>query len=158
MESTSDHPQAKELEVISTIIDNTPTICGYVLQDLNQGRIIKRRTGARGMSADQILRAAIVMRLFEFTYEQLAFHIYDSRCLRRFCRIGIADKGFKKSALNSNIKTISAQTWKIILRDLLGYAKDENIETGHKVRIVPWSNPISINLAIPCNCSTVCGC
>jgi IS5 family transposase len=93
--------------VISNIIDNTPTICGYVLQDFNRGKIIKRRTGARGMSADQILRAAIVMRLFEFTYEQLAFHISDSRCLRRFCRIGFADKGFKKSALNANIKSLS---------------------------------------------------
>ena len=135
MGSASDHPQAKELEAISTIIDSTPTICGYVFQDLNRGRIIKRRTGARGMSADQILRAAIVMRLFEFTYEQLAFHIYDSRCLRRFCRIGIADNGFKKSALNTNIKMISEQTWEIIFRDLLGFAKDENIEKGRKVRI-----------------------
>ncbi len=135
MESASDHPQAKELQAISTIIDSTSTICGYVLQDLNRGRAIKRHTGAHGMSADQILRTAIVMRLFEFTYEQLAFHIYDSRCLRRFCRIGIADKGFKKSALNANIKMISEQTWEIILRDLLGHAKDENIEKGRKVRI-----------------------
>jgi IS5 family transposase len=135
MEPASSHPQEKELEAISTIIDNTPTICGYVLQDLNKGRIIKRRTGARGMSADQVLRAAIVMRLHEFTYEQLAFHISDSRCLRRFCRIGFADKGFKKSALNANIKSISAQTWKVIFRDLLDHAKQENIEKGRKVRI-----------------------
>ena len=135
MEPASSHPQEKELEAISTIIDNTPTICGYVLQDLNKGRIIKRRTGARGMSADQVLRAAIVMRLYEFTYEQLAFHISDSRCLRRFCRIGFADKGFKKSALNANIKSISAQTWKVIFRDLLDHAKQENIEKGRKVRI-----------------------
>ena len=95
MEPASSHPQQRELETISTIIDDTPTICGYVLQDLNKGRIIKRRTGARGMSADQVLRAAIVMRLYDFTYEQLAFHISDSRCLRRFCRIGFAGKGFK---------------------------------------------------------------
>lgn len=61
---------------------------------------------ARGMSADQVLRAAIVMRLFEFTYEELAFHISDSRCLQRFCRIGFADKGFKKSALNANIRLL----------------------------------------------------
>ena len=135
MESASDHPQAKELEVISNIIDDTPTICEYVLQDLNRGAIIKRRTGARGMSADQILRAAIVMRLFEFTYEQLAFHISDPRCLRRFCRIGIADKGFKKSALNANIKRLSYETWKMISRDLLAYAKNENIEKGRKARI-----------------------
>ena len=66
------------------------------------------------MSADQVLRAVIVMRLFEFTYEQLAFHIYTSRCLRRFCRIGIADKSFKKSALNANIKSLSEQTWDAI--------------------------------------------
>ena len=135
MEPASSHPQEKELVAISTIIDSTPTICGYVLQDLNRGRIIKRRTGARGISADQVLRAAIVMRLFDFTYEQLAFHISDSRCLRRFCRIGFADKGFKKSALNANIKSISEQTWEVIFRDLLGHAKQENIEKGRKVRI-----------------------
>lgn len=135
MEPATDHPQQAELEVISRIIDNTPTIFDYVLQDLNQGKIFKRKTGASGMSADQILRAAVVMRLFDFTYEQLAFHIYDSRCLRRFCRIGIADKGFQKSALNANIKRLSQQTWEAILRDLLGQAKDEEIEKGRVVRI-----------------------
>ncbi len=87
------------------------------------------------MSADQVLRSAVVMRLYDFTYEQLAFHIYDSRALRRFCRIGIADKGFQKSALNANIKRISPQTWERISRDLLGHAKEENIEKGRKARI-----------------------
>jgi IS5 family transposase len=87
------------------------------------------------MSADQVLRAAIVMRLFEFTYEELAFHISDSRCLQRFCRIGFADKGFKKSALNANIKSLSDQTWQLIFRDLLGHAEQEGIEKGRKVRI-----------------------
>jgi IS5 family transposase len=75
------------------------------------------------------------MRLFDFTYEELAFHISDSRCLRHFCRIGFADKGFKKSALNAKIKMISEQTWEVIFRDLLGHAEDENIEKGRKVRI-----------------------
>ena len=135
LEPRSDHPQARELEAISNIIDNTHTICDYILQDLNRGKIIKRRTGARGMSADQVLRTAIVMRLFEFTYEELAFHISDSRCLQRFCRIGFADKGFKKSALNANIKSLSDQTWELIFRDLLGHAEQEGIEKGRKVRI-----------------------
>jgi IS5 family transposase len=135
MESTSNHIQERELEVISNIIDSTPTICEHVMQDLNKGKIIKRRTGARGMSADQVLRAAIVMRIFEFTYEELAFHISDSRSLRRFCRIGFADKGFKKSALNANIKSLSEETWEIIFRDLLGKAEQEGIEKGRKVRI-----------------------
>lgn len=129
------HPKEKELEAISIILDNTPTTCEYVLQDLNKGKIIKRRTGANGMTAEQVLRAAVVMRLYGFTYEDLAFHISDSRALRRFCRIGIADKGFKKSALNANIKKLSPQTWQRISEDLLVHAKDEKIEKGRKARI-----------------------
>jgi IS5 family transposase len=129
------HPKEKELEAISIVLDSTPTICDYVLQDLNKGKIIKRRTGARGMTAEQIIRAAVVMQLYSFTYEDLAFHISDSRALRRFCRIGIADKGFKKSALNANIKTLSPQTWQRISDDLLVCAKDEKIEKGRKARI-----------------------
>jgi IS5 family transposase len=135
IEPATGHTKERELEAISTIIYNTPTICDYVLQDLNKGKIFKRRTGACGMSAEQVLRAAMVMRIFEFTYEELAFHISDSRSLRRFCLIGFAEEGFKKSALNSNIKSISDQTWELINRDLLGHAVDENIEKGRKVRV-----------------------
>jgi len=36
MEPASDHPQQKELEAISNIIDSTPTICERVLQELNK--------------------------------------------------------------------------------------------------------------------------
>ena len=135
IEPASGHPQERELEIISQIIDRTPTICDYVLQDLNEGKVRKQNAGAQGMSADQVLRAAVVKQLYAFTYEQLAFHIDDSRALSRFCRIGIADKGFGKSALNANIKRISPDTWERISRDLLVQAKDENIDKGRKARI-----------------------
>ena len=129
-----DHPQSKELEIISGIIDENSTICGYILQDLNKGKSETQRAGAKGMSADQVLRCVVVKILFGFTYEELAFHIVDSRSLRWFCRIGMADEGYKKSTLNRNIKTISARTWEAIHRDILGYAKQEKIETGRTVR------------------------
>jgi len=99
-----------------------------VLQDLNRGKIFKSSKGAKGMSADQVLRAAMVMILFGFTYEDLAFHISDSEVLRHFCRIGFGDKGFKKSALNANIKRISPETWEAINRDLVGHANEEGVE------------------------------
>jgi IS5 family transposase len=86
------------------------------------------------MSADQVLRCVIVKTLFGFSYEELAFHIVDSHSLRWFCRIGIAHEGFKKSALNRNIKAITDQSWEMIHRDILGYAKQENIEKGRTVR------------------------
>jgi hypothetical protein len=66
-----------------------------------KGKVEKTKHGAEGMSADQVLRAAVVKQLYSFTYEQLAFHMDDSKALSRFCRIGIADKGFGKSALNA---------------------------------------------------------
>ena len=129
-----DHPQSRELEVISGIIDENPTICDHILQDLNRGKSEAQRAGAKGMSADQVLRSLVVKILFEFTYEELAFHIVDSQSLRWFCRIGMAEEGFKKSALNRNIKVISNRTWEMINRDILGYAKQEGIEKGRKIR------------------------
>ena len=129
-----DHPQSRELEVISGIIDANPIICIRLLQDLNRGKSEAQRAGAKGMSADQVLRCAIVKILFGFSYDELAFHMVDSQSLRWFCRIGIAEEGFKKSALNRNIKTISDQTWEMINRDILGYADQEKVEKGRKVR------------------------
>lgn len=134
MAHIQDHIQSQELVMISNIINSNPTISRHILQDLNKGKAVSRRTGAKGMSADQVLRCAVVKTLFSFSYEDLAFHIVDSQSIRWFCRIGIADEGFKKSALNRNIKCISEQTWEIINRELLGFAEKEKIEKGRTVR------------------------
>ena len=135
MPQIKDHAQSKELEIISDIIDSNPTICERILQDLNKGKLIAYRKGAEGMSADQVLRCAIVKNLFGFTYADLAFHIVDSQTLSWFCRIGIADKGYKKSALNKNIKAITGTTWQMINANLLEHAKGKKIEKGRQVRI-----------------------
>ena len=55
METASGHTQEIELDIISSIIDNTPTISDYVLQDLTKDKTIIKHTGADGMSADQVL-------------------------------------------------------------------------------------------------------
>jgi IS5 family transposase len=135
MHPIKDHEQSKELEAISRVIDDHPAMCERVLQDLSSGKSENHRKGANGMSADQVLRCAIVKDIFGFSYEDLAFHLVDSQTLSWFCRIGIGDKGFKKSALNQNIKAISENTWQGINADILGYAKEKKIETGRKVRI-----------------------
>ena len=135
MPTEIDHPQALELEAISRIINSRPTICDYVMQDLCKGRSATVNKGANGMTAEQVLRAAIVKMLFGLTYQELAFHIVDSQSIRRFCRIGIAEKGFKKSVLNKNIKALSERTWQAVNQDLVNYAKDQKIEKGRQVRI-----------------------
>ena len=129
-----DHLHAEELEGISQILDANPIIYQWVLQDLTRN-ITHTDTGAEGMSAEQVIRAAIIKQMEGYSYEDLAFHLLDSVCYRGFCRIGIADKGFQKSALCNNIKAISAETWEAINRILVAYGKDKGIEKGKQVRI-----------------------
>ena len=129
-----DHPRARELKRISRILDENPNINKMVLQDLTRGT--KRcDTGAGGMSAEQVVRAAIVKQMEGCSYRQLAFHIVDSRSYRDFMRIGVTHKGFKKSALCSNIKAISAETLEAINCILMAYGEEKGIEKGREVRI-----------------------
>jgi IS5 family transposase len=129
-----DHPHAVELEGISQILDDNPIINEWVLQDLARD-VMRTDTGAEGMSAEQVVRAAIVKQMEGYSYDDLAFHLLDSVCYRRFCRIGIVDKGFQKSALCTNIKAISPDTWKAINRIFVAYGQDKEIEKGRQVRI-----------------------
>ena len=78
-----DHPRAKELERISQVLDSYPSISKLVWQDLTQS-VSRHGAGAQGMSADQVLRAAIIKQTEQFSYEELSFHLLDSRCYRSF--------------------------------------------------------------------------
>ena len=98
-----EHPRAKKLDRISKLFDSILTITNMVLQDLTRG-VKHRYCGAQGMTAEQVLRAAIIKQTEAFSYEELAFQLIDSRTYRNFCRIGITHKGFKKSALCKNLK------------------------------------------------------
>ena len=129
-----DHPHAEELQRISQILDDNPIINEWVLQDLIRDKDLTD-TGAEGMTAEQVLRAAIIKQMEGYSYEELAFHLLDSICYRSFCRIGIADKGYQKSALCSNIKSISPDTWESINRILVAYGQDTRIEKGKESRI-----------------------
>ena len=118
---------------MSQILDANPIIYDWVLQDLTRD-VMRTDTGAEGMSAEQVLRAAIIKQMETYSYEDLAFHLLDSVCYRGFCRIDIADKGFQKSALCNNIKAISSETWESINRILVAYGQDKEIEKGKEAR------------------------
>ncbi len=130
-EETADHPKAKELSKISEILDSNDSIYDLALQDLG---ISDNDVGANGMTAEQVIRAAIIKQTEGFSYRELAFHLADSRAYSKFCRIGIG-KPFKKSALHKGIKAISGETWELINMELVGYAQDQAIEKGRKIRV-----------------------
>ena len=131
-EATPDHPKAKELAKISEILDQNSSIYDLVLQDIGTAGT---KTGAQGMTAEQVLRAAIIKQMEGFSYRALAFHLMDSRAYSWFCRIGITSKPFKKSALQRGIKAITDSTWEQINKVLLGYGRSEGLEQGRKIRV-----------------------
>ena len=133
MHTTVYHPHAQELEYISRILQSHPIIDELALQDLTAD-VMFAHCGAQGMSAEQVVRSAIIKQMNQFSYDQLAFHLADSRCYRKFCKIGIADKPLASSTLFDNIKALSANTWEQINRILIDYAEDEKIEKDRKSR------------------------
>lgn len=125
------HPKVEELRKISEILNANSSIYALVAQDIG---VASNAVGADGMSAEQVLRAAIIKQTEEYSYEELTFHLADSKSYRNFCLLKFG-KTYAKSTLNANIKAISANTWEAINRVLLGYAASEKIEQGRKARI-----------------------
>lgn len=137
------HKRARELTAIDRILVANPSAAEAVWKDLQGGPLTKK--GRPGLSADQVLRAAIVKQMNGYSYSDLAFHVADSDSNRRFCGFSCPEEVPRKSALARNIKRISAETWEKINRILLEYAKDKGIEGGKRVRIDPTVTETNIH-------------
>ena len=126
----TEHRHGKELEEISRILDENPTLGEVVLQEskTDPGR------GAPGMSGEQILRCAIVKQMERLSYDRLAFALEDSLMLRDFCAMSFC-RAPKRSTLAENISRIGWQGWKKITDILTRWAADSGLEKGRKVRI-----------------------
>jgi IS5 family transposase len=123
---------ARELEAISQVLDKNMGILDLVFRDLvkYQGT----DTGRDGMTAEQVLRCAILKQYRELTYEELAFHLEDSMAFRSFARLGLGQYP-SGSTLQDNIKDIQAETWEAVNRMLLEQAAQQKVEKGRAVRL-----------------------
>ena len=125
------HPLARELAVISQILDKHPKIPQLVVQDLSDR---DHQRGAPGLSGEQVVRCAVLKNWQQLSYRKLAFHLADSMSFRRFCRLPLGWTP-TKSCLQENIGTIRAATWEQINRVLIQWAAGEGLEKGHKIRV-----------------------
>src|SRR5208337_5233767 len=123
---------AKELQQMSKVLDATPKVIELAYQDLT--RSARPDTGREGLTAEQVLRCAILKQYRELTYEELAFHLEDSDAFRSFSRLDMGQYP-SKSILQENIKAIREETWEAIHRDILSYAMREKLEKGRTVRV-----------------------
>jgi IS5 family transposase len=122
----------KELEQMSKVLDANPKLMDLVFQDLI--KTSRSDTGRKGMTAEQVLRCAVLKQYRELTYEELAFHLEDSDAFRTFSRLEMGQYP-SKSILQENIKAIREETWEAIHGEIIGYAQREKIETGRTVRV-----------------------
>jgi transposase, IS5 family len=135
VETTGNHQHTAELRKIDEILRALPRIAELVHGDLVRG-LMNPHTGRRGnLTADQVVRILLVKQMNGFSYEQLAFHLADSKTYRAFCGIGFVDKIPKSSILQRDIKKLRPETLEQINVLILGKAKHEGIEKGRKARI-----------------------
>jgi len=135
VEPSVSHPHARELHKMREILDGLPEIAGLVHADLVCG-LDDPEAGREGMmSAEQVFRAMHVKQMNGFSYEDLAFHLEDSRTYRSFCGFGIGDEIPSASTLQRDIKRVTPETLEAVNMILLQTAADKGIEKGRKVRI-----------------------
>ena len=123
---------ARELEAISTILDTQPQILDRIYKDLLRVRLAD--TGREGMSAEQVLRCAILKQYRNLTYEELAFHLEDSQSFRAFAKMRMGQDP-SSSTLQENIKGLSAGSWETGPQAILRYAESQGLEKGRSARI-----------------------
>jgi IS5 family transposase len=123
---------AQELQQISQVLDAASQVLELAYQDLVRSSC--PTTGREGMTAEQVLRCAILKQYRQLTYEELAFHLEDSSSFRGFSRLEMGQYPCK-SILQQNIKALREETWQALHQEIIGYAKQEKIESVRKVRI-----------------------
>jgi IS5 family transposase len=139
---------ARELGAISEIIEANPQIVELVYKEVaGQSRV---DTGRSGMTAEQVLRCAVLKQYRDLTYEELAFHLEDSWSFRSFAKMRMGQKP-GASTLQDNIAAVREQTWEAIHREIIGYAEGEGIEKGRTTRID--STAVKTNIHAPSDCT-----
>ena len=118
---------------MSMVLDALPEATARIYADLVRPGT-KPGKGRKGLTAEQVLRATLIKQMNGFSYEQLAFHLSDSTSYRWFCRIGLGERGPKKSTLQKAIKRVQGNTLERVNQLLVRYAAERKIETGEKVR------------------------
>lgn len=129
---TMRHDIGKELAAFSEILDAMPKMLDLVYADLT--RAARKDTGREGMTAEQVLRCVALKQYRNLSYEELAFHLEDSKSFRAFARLEMGQYP-SSSSLQENIKPLSEETWEAVHLCLMQYALEAGIESGRKVRI-----------------------
>jgi IS5 family transposase len=105
---------------MSAALDANLGVLRRVQADLLRVRKVDAKRGREGMTAEQVVRAALVKQMFGSSYEQLSFQLGDSLVLRGFCRLSPSAASPKRSTLQANIAAIRSETWEAMNKPVEG--------------------------------------
>jgi len=128
---------------MDAIIDQNDGIVARIHKQLTDNVSNK---GCRGMSAEQILRVALVRHLKQYSWRELAERLNDGICLRWFTRFYSAPIPHY-TTLQKAVRAIDADLWSMINDDLVEFAKMQKLEKGRLVRAD--TTVVETNIAYP---------
>ena len=121
------------LEAISVFLDEQRDIIERIRRDLVRG--LKRPgSGRNGLTATQILRSLVLMRLKNWDYRELRERIADGLTLRQFTDFYCAPVP-KHDAFQRGFIRLTPQTLKVVNDLLVRAAVELGLEDGAKLRV-----------------------
>jgi IS5 family transposase len=148
----SEHSFSDRLQKISAILDLHPEIADWVHSNLGKSESSR---GSHGMSAESVVRAALLKQVQDLTYDELEFQVADSQSARAFIRVPDG-RTYSRSALQANIKAISLATWQRIQKITVDSAASTGFETGKTIRID--ATVVETNTAYPLDSKLIVDC
>ena len=124
-------PPEKVLKKMDAVLNQNQQIVEILHDDLTRG---SQSTGAHGISAEQILRTAVLRHLKCYSWRELAKRLNDGICLRWFTRFYSAVIPHY-TTLQKAIQSISDKAWSQINELMVQFAKDQKLESGRSIRI-----------------------
>jgi hypothetical protein len=121
------------LQAICDFLDKQPALVDRVRRDLVRG--LKRPAkGRRGLTAPQVLRALVLMRLKNWDYRELRERIADGITLRAFTDF-YCEKVPKHDAFNRSFNRLTPATLKAVNDLVVEAAVQLGLEDGSKLRV-----------------------
>src|ERR1700724_4464262 len=120
------------LRAICDFLDKQPALVERVRRDLVRG-LKQPDHGRRGLTAAQVLRALVVMRVKDWDYRELRERIADGITLRQFTDFYCA-KVPKHDAFNRSFNRLTPATLKAVKDLIVEAAVNLALEDGSKLR------------------------
>ncbi len=121
------------LKRISEFLDDCPKIVKRVRKDLDWG-LKKPDTGRCGITAPQVVRSLILMRVKNWDYRELRERIADGYTLRQFTRF-YSQRVPKHDAFNRAFNKLRPQTMQALNDLVVEAAVNLGLEDGKKLRV-----------------------